>query len=72
MQIYQYNCTECGEFEAMSNVADRKNMKCLDCGITATQIMTPINFDAKLGLDPDFPTFSSKWAKRHRNAAGVK
>jgi len=41
---------------------ERATCQC-ECGATANMVITPVRFDwQKMGLDPDFATFSDKWA----------
>lgn len=65
MPLYLYRCMDCGEFEEIKSMSDRKESSCPICGVTAKQVITPVAFDGKMGLDPDFPTFAQKWATRH-------
>ena len=67
MPMYDYKCTECdGRFEQNNTIAERKIASCPTCKGKGQQLISPVSFDtAKMGLDPSFPTFAAKWAKRH-------
>ncbi len=69
MPFYKYRCG-CGkEFDAMRSVEQREEAPCLACGSKAKHVITAAHFDPKMGLDPDFETFSSKWAKSREKAS---
>ena len=67
MPIYEYVCPDCKErFEAWKSIEERKESTCLACEGMGQQVLTPVAFDtARMGKDPDFPTFSDKWARQH-------
>ena len=69
MPLYRYRCN-CGkEFESIRDVEAREEAPCFACGNKGKHIISAPNFDPKMGLDPDFATFSSKWAKTREKAA---
>ena len=62
--MYQYECSNCEErFEALRPMSERKSAPCRQCSQAGTQVITTVSFDPKMGLDPDFATFYSKWGK---------
>ena len=72
MPIYEYGCEACGNvFEKIQKVADRRHARC-ECGQTADQRVTAANFDPRMGCDPDFPTFASKWMRKQKDKASGK
>ena len=72
MPLYDYRC-DCGNvFTAMNKVDERETAVCPDCNKPAKHIISPVNFDPKMGLDPDFATFSDKWAKKQRSKGSGK
>lgn len=68
MPIYLFECDKCTmRFDATRSIKERKACPCPHCddGV-GQQKITPVGFDtAKMGLDPSFPTFADKWARRH-------
>ncbi len=70
MPLYDYMCSECGQFEAISSVSKRTVHKCPSCSREAKQMLSAPSI-ALDGTDPGFPTAYDKWAKRHE-AAGSK
>ena len=67
MPIYQYRCADCGEeHEALKKVDERSLNQCPYCMSMAEQILTPVHFDPRMGVDPDFPTAYAAWGKKHR------
>lgn len=67
MPLYLYECDECAmRFEASRSIDERKKSPCPHCdGGVGQQKITPVAFDeTAMGLDPDFPTAASKWARR--------
>jgi len=65
MPTYDYEC-DCGlNFECVKKVAERHSATC-SCGKEAKHIISACHFDPRMGVDPAFPTFASKWDKKHR------
>lgn len=72
MPLYKYRCN-CGkEFDAIRAVESRDEAPCLACGGKGKHVITGAHFDPKMGTDPDFATFSAKWAKSREKAARSK
>ena len=72
MPLYKYSC-QCGEeFEELHSVSDRQTSTCHKCGEPAKLVITTVYFDGKMGLDPDFRTFSDKWAKKRVQRAKIE
>lgn len=71
MPLYEYKCTCGNRFAEIKHVDEREICPCPECGEWAKHVVTPVNFDPKMGLDPAMPTFYDKWAaKQVRNARG--
>lgn len=65
MPTYEYECDQCGNrFDAVKKIADR-HYACCSCGYSARHVITACHFDPRMGVDPDFPTFASKWDRKH-------
>ena len=65
MPYYDYRCRQCDvKFEELTPVSQcTEDRPCPDCGGDGARIISPVHFDGKMGLDPDFSTFSDRWAK---------
>jgi putative FmdB family regulatory protein len=74
MPLYDYRCRQCNEkFEAAAKIADcDADQPHEGCGGSGKRIISAVHFDGKMGLDPDFATFSDKWAKQHEKRATGK
>lgn len=72
MPLYDYKCSCGNKFAAINTVEYRELAPCPACGEAAKHTISPVNFDPKMGLDPDFATFSDKWAKKQRRKGSGK
>jgi len=60
MPLYEYNCHDCGEFEAWRTMAEYNTpTDCPECGLVATKIFTALNINlssgslSKIGRSPE-------------------
>lgn len=68
MPLYSYQCV-CGNvFDVLKPIRRRKSHRC-PCGLTARQIITPVAFDSKMGLDSAFTTAVDRFERIHKQKA---
>lgn len=72
MPLYVYTCPNGHTVDLIQSVEERHNAPPCDCGAATTLEIQVSSFDPDMGLDPDFPTASDRWAKTHWKAAKGK
>lgn len=73
MPLYHYKCPDGHGMDDIRKVAERHDApNCDTCGKPTTLEIQTSEFDPDMGLDPDFPTASDRWAKTHWRAAKGK
>lgn len=73
MPLYPYECSNGHETEILRTVSTRNDeVVCEECGQPSRLVIGTTHIDPRLGLDPDFPTMSDKWANTRYRAAKEK
>ena len=62
--MYEWRCLSCEvKYDALAKM-DVKVHACPECGADSKRLISAPQFDPKMGLDPDFPKASNKWARQ--------
>ncbi len=67
--LFDFECNSCGTFEELVKSSEH-SIPCPKCGASASRLISPVNFDYRLGVQSSsFPTLADKWERMQRSKA---